>query len=102
MAGNEWRWRKCLNCDKVSAGGKYEWVSGGSWGTNPRRRCPGCGIVAEGSMFPIVRDTVAAAQAADRIPCATCGSMPTGVFHDGSPKYSCGPHTPIYPTRAGV
>lgn len=24
--------------------------------------------------------------------CATCGSLPTGTFNDGSPRYSCGPH----------
>ncbi len=37
-----------------------------------------------------------------QIPCLTCGAMPTGAYHDGSPLYSCYPgneatHTPIYP-----
>ena len=25
-------------------------------------------------------------------PCATCSAAPTSTFHDGSPKYDCGPH----------
>ena len=44
-----------------------------------------------------------------QIPCPTCGAMPTGTFHDGSPLYGCYPgneaiHTPIFPgdPRANV
>jgi hypothetical protein len=25
-------------------------------------------------------------------PCPTCGAAPTSTYHDGSPKYDCGPH----------
>lgn len=32
--------------------------------------------------------------------CATCGANPHGTFNDGSPRYSCPPHTPIYPEIA--
>jgi hypothetical protein len=32
----------------------------------------------------------------DPIPCATCGSTPIGTFHDGSPRYDCGPHFAVY------
>jgi hypothetical protein len=28
-------------------------------------------------------------------PCATCGAAPVGTFHEGSPRYTCGPHSPI-------
>jgi hypothetical protein len=31
------------------------------------------------------------------LPCATCGEPPVGEFHDGSPRYRCGPHLPIFP-----
>jgi hypothetical protein len=28
--------------------------------------------------------------------CATCSATPIGTFHDGSPRFGCGPHAPIF------
>lgn len=28
--------------------------------------------------------------------CATCGSAPIGVYPDGSARFGCGPHSPVY------
>lgn len=32
-------------------------------------------------------------------PCVTCHAAPVGTFHDGSPRYACGPHAPVWPVR---
>jgi AAA domain len=32
--------------------------------------------------------------------CATCGSTPIGTFRDGSPRFGCGPHPPVWPEGA--
>jgi hypothetical protein len=29
-------------------------------------------------------------------PCAGCGAQPAGTYHDGSPRYRCGPHPVTY------
>lgn len=46
------------------------------------------------------RDRQKAEKKLPDIPCATCGKPPTGTYHDGSPRYSCGPHAPIFPDVA--
>lgn len=32
--------------------------------------------------------------------CATCGAVPVGTYRDGSPRYGCGPHEPIWPAAS--
>ena len=32
--------------------------------------------------------------------CVTCGAEPVGAFNDGSPRYNCGPHPPVYGGQA--
>jgi hypothetical protein len=46
---------------------------------------------------PLSQEQEPLAAANGYIPCVTCGASPTGTFLDGSPKYSCGPHPPVYP-----
>lgn len=29
-------------------------------------------------------------------PCVGCGAAPVGTYHDGSPRYQCGPHPVTY------
>jgi hypothetical protein len=34
--------------------------------------------------------------------CATCGASPAGTFRDRSPRFTCGPHSPIYPSSSPI
>lgn len=33
--------------------------------------------------------------------CATCGSAPVGTYSNGTPRFGCGPHEPVYAAASG-
>ena len=47
------------------------------------------------AMAARVRIPVLPRRSVPTTPCATCGSLPVGTYHDGSRRYGCGPHEPI-------
>jgi hypothetical protein len=64
-------------------------------------------------MAPAIKGLGMTRQQVSLIPCATCGSLPTGEYPTVKPaddptrptvddrrRYSCGPHEPIWPKTA--